>query len=309
VLIAQEGTAIPAGLIQNFTFIAFLVGFGAKLPTFPFHTWLPDAHVEAPTGGSVMLAGVLLKLGGYGLFRVNVQMLPQAAFDLVWVVAGLGVFSIVYGAIVCIAQDDLKRLVAFSSISHMGFVTLGLAAGVYGAGVATADQAGIEIGFSGAVFQMFAHGLISAALFMIAGSLGHKLGTRNVSELGGIAKKQPVMTTFLIIAFLASLGLPGLVGFVAEISVFIGTYAAFGWLILIPVISVVLTAAYYMWAAQRAVFGPLNTRWESVGDAHVFEKVPLAVLSVLFVIFGILPFLFFDVVHHWTVTFGLLGVG
>jgi len=297
-LIRNADTALPVGIIQNFVFIAFLVGFGAKLPMVPLHTWLPDAHVEAPTGGSVMLAGVLLKLGGYGLFRVNVQMLPDAAHELVWLVAGLGILSIVYGAIVCIAQEDLKRLVAFSSVSHMGFVMLGLAAGVAGH---PAQAKGALTGFSGAIFQMFAHGLISAALFMVAGSLGHKLGTRNISELGGIARRTPVMTTFLLIAFLASLGLPGLVGFVAELTVFIGTYAAFGWIVLIPMISVVLTAAYYLWAAQRAIFGPLNPRWEKAVDANLYEAVPLAVLSVLFVVFGVFALGFFQIGMDWSV--------
>jgi len=305
-LIRNPATRVPAGVIQNFLFLGFLVGFGAKLPTFPLHTWLPDAHVEAPTGGSVMLAGILLKLGGYGLFRVNVQMLPDAARELAWLVALLGIVSILYGAIACIAQEDLKRLVALSSVSHMGFVTLGLAAGVSGSGGGEVNPA-ILTGYSGAVFQLFAHGLISAALFMLAGSLGHRLGTRNISDLGGIARTNPLTTTFLMIAFLASLGLPGLVGFVAEISIFIGTYAAFSWWVILPILSVVLTAAYYLWAAQRAVFGPLNPRWEKAPDLHRFEVVPLAILSVLFVIFGIFTFWFFQIVHTWSAA--TLGVG
>src|SRR6266566_4255690 len=169
-------TPIPAGTIGDLMFVALLIAFGTKLPTWPLHTWLPDAHVEAPTGGSVILAGVLLKLGGYGLIRFNVQMIPQAAMDMYWLLALAGVISILYGAIVCLAQDDLKRMVAFSSVSHMGFVTLGIAAGVYGF---TISGRGAVLGLTGAIFQMFAHGLVSAALFMVAGSLGHKLGTRN----------------------------------------------------------------------------------------------------------------------------------
>ena len=293
------GGGIPVGVIQNFVFIAFLIGFGTKLPTFPLHTWLPDAHVEAPTGGSVMLAGILLKLGGYGLFRVNVQMLPDAAVELAWLVAALGIVSILYGAIVCIAQEDLKRLVAYSSVSHMGFVTLGVAIGVWGAHSQGADAPGILTGYSGGVFQLFAHGLISAALFMVAGSLGHNLGTRNVSELGGIAKRTPQLTMFLMIAFLASLGLPGLVGFIAELTVFIGTYAVFGWWVAIPMLSVVLTAAYYLWAAQRAMFGPLNPRWKDAHDAHAYDLVPLAVLTALFALFGLFGYAFFSVIQDW----------
>src|SRR5437870_13158854 len=180
---------IPAGTIGDLMFVALLIAFGTKLPTWPLHTWLPDAHVEAPTGSSVILAGVLLKLGGYGLIRFNVQMLPTAAVDLYWLLALVGIISILYGAFVCIAQDDLKRLVAFSSVSHMGFVTLGIAAGVYGFSAGGGYGRGAVLGFSGAIFQMFAHGLVSAALFMVAVSLGHMTGTRNISELAGTAKR------------------------------------------------------------------------------------------------------------------------
>src|SRR6266705_5978704 len=228
---------IPPGPLADLAFVGLLIAFGTKLPTWPLHTWLPDAHVEAPTGGSVILAGVLLKLGGYGLIRFNIQMIPQAAVDMYWLLAVAGIISILYGAVVCLAQDDLKRLVAFSSVSHMGFVTLGIAAGVYGF---TVSGRGAVLGFSGAIFQMFAHGLVSAALFMVAGSLGHKIGTRNISELGGIAKRAPRMATFIMISFMASLGLPGLVGFVAEFLVFLGVYAAFGLLVFVPILTVVL---------------------------------------------------------------------
>src|SRR6059036_1946896 len=256
----------------------------------------------APAGGSVILAGILLKLGGYGLIRFNVQMIPQAAVDMYWLLALAGVISILYGAVVCLAQDDLKRLVAFSSVSHMGFVTLGIAAGVYGF---TVSGRGAVLGFSGAIFQMFAHGLVSAALFMVAGSLGHKIGTRNISELGGIAKRAPRMATFIMISFMASLGLPGLVGFVAEFAVFIGVYAAFGLLVFVPILTVVVTAAYYIWAMQRAIFGPLNPKWETMPDLHRFEVVPLAVLVASFAVFGIAPVLFLSFLSNWAQ--GILG--
>src|SRR2546425_241988 len=293
-----------AGTIGDLMFVALLIACGTKLPTWPLHTWLPDAHVEAPTGGSVILAGILLKLGGYGLIRFNVQMIPQAAVDMYWLLALAGVISILYGAVVCLAQDDLKRLVAFSSVSHMGFVTLGIAAGVYGFTINGAGR-GAVLGFSGAIFQMFAHGLVSAALFMLAGSLGHKIGTRNISELGGIARKAPWMATFLMISFMASLGLPGLVGFVAEFSVFIGVYAAFGLLVFVPVLTVILTAAYYIWAMQRAIFGPLNPKWETMPDLHRFEVAPLAVLAASFAVFGILPILMLGLISNWAQ--GILG--
>ena len=295
---------IPVGAIGQLMFVALLIAFGTKLPTWPLHTWLPDAHVEAPTGGSVLLAGILLKLGGYGLIRFNVQMLPQAAIDMYWLLAIVGIVSILYGAMVCIAQDDLKRLVAFSSVSHMGFVTLGIAAGVYGYTQAGLGR-GAVLGFTGAIFQMFAHGLVAAALFMIAGSLGHKIGTRNISELGGIAKRAPRMATFLMISFLASLGLPGLVGFVAEYAVFLGVYAAFGLWVIVPVLTVIITAAYFIWAMQRAIFGPLNPRWENMPDLQRFEVAPLAVLAASFALFGILPIILLDLLTSWSS--GILG--
>lgn len=295
----------PVGAIGELMFVGLVVAFGTKLPTWPLHTWLPDAHVEAPTGGSVLLAGVLLKLGGYGLVRFNVQMLPDAASTMWWVLAALGTISILYGAVVCLAQDDLKRLVAFSSVSHMGFVTLGIAAGVYGAQLAGAEP-GALLGLSGAIFQLFAHGLVSAALFMIAGSLGHTIGTRNISELGGIAKRVPKLATFMMIAFLASLGLPGLVGFVAEFTTLLGVYAAFGLWVFVPILAVVLTAAYYIWAMQRAIFGPINPRWEDMPDLHRFEVAPLAVLTASFAVFGIFPVFFYDLITRWAA--GVLGV-
>lgn len=288
---------VPFGIIQNLMFVAMLVAFGTKLPTWPLHTWLPDAHVEAPTGGSVILAGILLKLGGYGLIRFNVQMVPQGAIDMYWVLLVLGTVSILYGAVVCLAQDDLKRMVAYSSVSHMGFVTLGIAAGVYG--YAHGIPQGAALGFSAAIFQLFAHGLVSAALFMVAGSIGHKIGTRNISELGGIAKRAPRMATFMMIAFLASLGLPGLVGFPAEYGVFVGVYSAFGLFVFIPILTVVLTAAYFIFAMQRSIFGPLNPKWENMHDLEDFEVAPLSVLTVSFAIFGILPTLVYQLLTPW----------
>src|SRR3989475_1378132 len=293
---------IPAGLVGDLMFVALLIAFGTKLPTWPLHTWLPDAHVEAPTGGSVILAGVLLKLGGYGLIRFNVQMIPRAALDMWWLLAAAGIISILYGAVVCLAQDDLKRLVAFSSVSQMGFVTLGIAAGGYGF---TINGPGAVLGFTGAIFQMFAHGLAPAALFMVAGLLRPKTRPRDISELGGIAKKAPWMATFLMISFMASLGLPGLVRVVAEVSGFIALYDAVALLVFVPILTVILTAAYYIWAMQRAIFGPPNPKWETMPDLHGFEVAPLAVLTASFAVFGILPIVIMGLISNWAQ--GILG--
>lgn len=294
--ILNQGQVIPLGLYTDLLFFALLLGFGTKLPMVPLHTWLPDAHVEAPTAGSVLLAGVLLKMGGYGLIRFNVQMLPGVSDGLYVLVAVIGIVSIVYGAFVCLAQDDLKRLVAFSSVSHMGFVTLGIGAAMLG---------GSKLAMAGAVFQLFAHGLISAALFMIAGALGHNVGTRLISKLHGAAKKIPNTAGFMMVAFMASLGLPGLVGFVAEFTVFLGVYEGFeaffgsGLWVLIPAVAIVITAGYYLFAMQRAMFGPEEEDAGEMKDLHSFEILPLAVLMFFIALLGILPYLLFDPILGW----------
>ncbi len=270
---------------QSFAFILVFFGFAVKMPSFPFHTWLPDAHVQAPTAGSVILAALLLKMGGYGLIRVAVAMLPEGAKDWVLLMVVLGVASMIYGAFVCLRADDLKRLIAVSSVSHMGFVMIA---------VASLNN----IGIAAAIFQMFSHGLISAMLFMMAGAIGHNVGTRKISELGGINAKVPRIGAFTMFAFLASLGLPALVGFAAEFTVLLSFNAAFGYLVAIPLITVLVTAAYYLWAGQRALFGPVNPTLDKadIHDLKPFETAALTVLAALIVLFGVLPYLFMDYV-------------
>ncbi len=281
--------------------LGFLFGFIVKLPSFPFHTWLPDAHVEAPTGGSVLLAGVLLKMGGYGIFRIDLGIFPDAVKDLWWVLAGLGIVSMVYAAFVCLHQTDLKRLIAYSSVGHMGFVTLG---------AATLTTIGVE----GGIFQMFNHGLITAVLFMLAGSVKHATGTREIPKLQGLTKVMPQFSLILMIGFFASLGLPGLNSFWSEFMVFLGTFsspqlAGVRALVIIPLISIVVTAAYYVYTMQRTLFGDLPKEIEHAHDLPRYESFSYAILVILIFAVGFLPFVVVGPISQYVATLpGLTGV-
>ncbi|AKB28290.1 NADH:ubiquinone oxidoreductase subunit M [Methanosarcina siciliae T4/M] len=265
-----------SGLMKDAIFLAILFGFLAKLPTFPFHSWLPDAYVEAPTAGSVLF--ILLKIGGYGLFRISLPMLPHTGNPnlMIMMLGLLGSFSIVYGALLALRQKDLKRMIAYSSLSHMGFVTLG-SAGL------------VALSVSGAMFQQFSHGLIMSIMFMSAGVIQSATGTRIINDLGGLARKMPMLTVLMMVGFMASLGLPGLTGFIAEFLVLTFTFVNLPGFVLLALLAIVITAGYHLWAMQRAMFGVYNEKLGSIRDINTLQVFSMGVIALLVLYFGLNP--------------------
>ncbi len=270
-------------------FWGFFFSFAIKVPMFPFHTWLPDAHVEAPTAGSVLLAAVLLKLGTYGFVRIALPLLPGAFKQEAGIVAVLAVIGVVYGAMVAMAQTDLKKLIAYSSVTHMGYVMLAVAAAASIAGRG-ALQGAAATTLGGATLEMVAHGVITGALFFLVGVVyDYRAHTRGLDDFGGLGLRLPVYTGITIVAMLASLGLPGLMGFVAEFLIFLGAFQIYPALTVLALAGVVITVAYFLWAIQRLFFGPLNTRWETLPDMDGRERWALGPLIALMVAAGIYP--------------------
>jgi len=262
--------------VRYLIYVALFIGFAIKIPMFPFHTWLPDAHVEAPTAISVILAGILLKMGTYGILRISYPMLPDIAKMTSYFLAIFGLINILYGAFVAMAQKDFKKLVAYSSVSHMGFVMLGMS---------VFTQAGIN----GAVFQMFSHGTITAMLFLMVGVIYDRAHHREIDGFGGLGSKMPVYTFISSIALFAALGLPGMSGFIAEAMVFIGAFQVYQTITIISAFGIIITAGYILWTLQRVFLGKLNPKYENIPEIsgrEIFTMAPLAVMTLLF---GIYP--------------------
>jgi len=288
VIAAPPLTGLAAGL----TLLAFLVAFAVKTPLFPLHTWLPAAHVEASTAGSVVLAGVLLKLGAYGFVRFALQMTPGPFHAAAPYVASLAVFSALYGAFVALAQTDLKRLVAYTSVNHMGYVVLAVAAAA-----AAADPRARALAIDGAVLQMVSHGLVTGALFLLVGALQDRAGTREMGAFGGLLAVTPLIGWGFILAAFASLGLPGLAHFPAEFQIFLGTFGVFPLAAAIAVVGIVVTAALYLRAIQATFLGPPVERWARMPDLSRREGWAVAPLLVLIVAVGVAPGALLAVIH------------
>jgi NADH-quinone oxidoreductase subunit M len=295
ILDPAKGWIIGSHPARWWAFLLVFVGFAIKLPAVPLHTWLPDAHVEAPTPISVILAALLLKVGAYGLLRIAYPVFPDVAIELSWFVALVGVISIIYGALNALASKDLKRLIAYSSVSHMGFVLLGLSS-------VTTE------GVSGAVYQMFSHGIISAMLFLIAGVLYDRTQDRTINNYSGLSAKMPMYFTVVLIGFFASLGLPGFSGFIAEIMILLGAFRSFSAnglihesFAIIATLGLILGAAYYLWTLQRMFFGPFYLKSEAnpsqLVDLDKREFSMFLPLIVLILLFGIFPQLLLDYIN------------
>jgi NADH-quinone oxidoreductase subunit M len=282
--------AMPLSLReQTLIFLAFFVAFAVKVPMWPVHTWLPDAHVEAPTGGSVILAAIMLKMGGYGFLRFSLPIAPDASRELDWLVIGLSLTAVVYIGLVALVQQDMKKLIAYSSIAHMGFVTLGAFA-AYQIFRATGDTRGAAMGLDGAMVQMVSHGLVSGALFFCIGVLYDRMHSRQIADYGGVVNTMPVFGAFMVLFAMANAGLPGTSGFVGEFLVILSAFRANFWYAFLAATTLVLGAAYTLWLVKRVVFGPVgNEHVAALKDVNGREFLVLGVLAIAVLALGLWP--------------------
>jgi len=278
--------AVKLGLTEQILiFLAFFAAFAVKVPMWPVHTWLPDAHVEAPTGGSVVLAAIMLKLGAYGFLRFNLPITPDASHELAWFMITLSLIAVVYIGLVALVQEDMKKLIAYSSIAHMGFVTLGFF---------IFNPQGME----GGIIQMVSHGFISGALFLCVGIMYDRLHSRQIGDYGGVANKMPVFAAFMMLFAMANSGLPGTSGFVGEFLVILGAFKANFWFAFLAATTLIFGAAYSLWMYKRVIFGKVaNERVEALEDATPREILFLTILAITVLVMGLWPYPFMEVMH------------
>jgi NADH-quinone oxidoreductase subunit M len=281
--------AAPLGMMaQILIFIAFLLAFAVKVPMFPVHTWLPDAHVEAPTGGSVILAAIMLKIGGYGFLRFSLPITPDASAALDWLIIAMSLIAVIYIGLVALVQQDMKKLIAYSSIAHMGFVTLGFF--IVFAIFQRAETAGAVMGIEGGMVQMISHGFISGALFLCVGVLYDRMHTREISAYGGVINSMPWFGAFMVFFGMANAGLPGTSGFVGEFMVILASFRADFWFAFLAATTLVLAAAFTLWLVKRVVFGEVkNDEVANLKDLNRREALNLGVLAAATLAIGIWP--------------------
>ena len=282
---------------QKLVFIAFLLAFAVKIPMWPVHTWLPDAHVEAPTGGSVILAAVMLKMGGYGFLRFSLPVAPDASLAYDGLMIVLSLIAIVYIGFVALAQQDMKKLIAYSSISHMGFATLGFFAG-FSAFAATQNSDGALLALQGGMMQMLSHGFISAALFLGVGVMYERLRSREIADYGGVVNTMPVFAAFMMLFAMANAGLPGTSGFVGEFLVILAAFQSGFWVAFPAAATLILGAAYTLWMYKRVFFGDIaNDKVAALRDLSRRETVMLALPAAAVLLFGVWPAPVFELTH------------
>jgi NADH-quinone oxidoreductase subunit M len=285
---------------QIFIFLAFFAAFAVKVPMFPVHTWLPDAHVEAPTGGSVVLAAIMLKMGGYGFLRFSLPIAPDASRELDWLIITLSLIAVIYIGFVALAQRDMKKLIAYSSIAHMGFVTLGMFIG-FQIVSHTGKTTGIELGLDGAVVQMLSHGLVSGAMFLCVGVMYDRVHSREISSYGGVVNTMPKFAAFMVLFALANSGLPGTSGFVGEFLVILASFKANVWYAFLAASTLVLGAAYTLWLVKRVIFGEIaNDKVAALKDINGREFVVLGLLAIAVLLVGLWPAPLLDVMRAST---------